>query len=166
MIGSTTLSDLIMRNTDTKDMQQNAFIATERHLSNVAAGDPSVPQLIIGVDAPDAVIAGGPADDTLVAGLGDHQTLTGGGGANLFIFDGTSHTATITDFNVRFDQIEFHGDATGGSSATIGNVAGGNSELTFNGNTITLVGVHAPQLHQSNLIFLDSNALITNHTLT
>ncbi len=165
MIGNTTLSDLIMRNTDTNDMQQHAFIATERHLSNVAAADPTAPQLIIGIDTDGAVIKGGSADDTLVAGLGNDQTLIGGGGADLFIFDDTGHTATISDFNTTFDQIEFHGDAASDTSATIRKVDGG-AELTFNGNTITLTGVLANQVSQSNLIFLDKNAEVTHHLLT
>ena len=154
-----------MRKTDTNDMQQHAFIATERHLSNVAAADPTAPQLIIGIDTDGAVIKGGSADDTLVAGLGNDQTLTGGGGADLFIFDDTGHTATISDFNTTFDQIEFHGDAASNTSATIRKVDGG-AELTFNGNTITLTGVLANQVSQSNLIFLDKNAEVTHHLLT
>ena len=41
MIANTTLSDLIMRDTDTIDMQQQAFIAAQRHASDVAAVDPT-----------------------------------------------------------------------------------------------------------------------------
>jgi peroxidase len=78
-IQNTTLSDLIMRNTDTTAMQADAFVAAERHASDVAWSDPATPQLIIGVDADDAVIAGSPeADNTIVAGLGVNQQLTGG----------------------------------------------------------------------------------------
>src|SRR4051812_27609772 len=65
-IQNTTLSDLIMRNTDTTAMQADAFVAAERHASDVAWSDPATPQLIIGVDADDAVIAGSPeADNTI-----------------------------------------------------------------------------------------------------
>jgi len=70
-IQNTTLSHLLVRDTDTTAMQPDAFVATERHSSDVEWSDPATPQLIIGVDADDAVIAGSPeADNTIVAGLG------------------------------------------------------------------------------------------------
>jgi len=163
MIGNTTLSDLIMRNTDTKDMQQNAFIAAERHLSNVTAKDPTAPQLVIGTDAAGAVIAGGPADDTLVAGLGANQILIGGTGDNLFIFDDSGHHATISDFNFTFDHIEFHGDASD-AIARIHNVSSG-AEISFNGNVILLTNVNAQDVSQSNFLYLDNNAFTTQHDL-
>jgi hypothetical protein len=164
MIGQTTLSDLIMRNTDTKDMQLNAFVTAQRHLSSVAPEDPSSPQLVIGVDTPGATIAGGAADDTIVAGLGSHQRLTGAGGTDLFVFDGTGHVDTITDFNPRMERIEFHVDAADLLPATVRNTPGG-ATVGFDGNSITLSGVAAGQITQNNLIFLDSHAQVSHHPL-
>ena len=73
-IQATTLSDLILRDTDTTAIQADAFVATERHASDVASPDPTKPQLVIGVDANDAVIAGSPGvENTIVAGRGRNQ---------------------------------------------------------------------------------------------
>ena len=73
-IQATTLSDLILRDTDTTAIQADAFVATERHASDVASPDPTKPQLVIGVDANDAVIAGSPGvENTIVAGQGRNQ---------------------------------------------------------------------------------------------
>ena len=47
-IQDTTLSDLILRDTDTTAIQADAFVATERHASNVASPDPTEPRLVIG----------------------------------------------------------------------------------------------------------------------
>ena len=41
IISNTTLSTIINRDTDTNALQQNAFVATERHASDVAATDPA-----------------------------------------------------------------------------------------------------------------------------
>ncbi len=164
MIGSSTLSQLIMRNTDTKDMQQNAFFSQERHLSNVAPEDPNAPQLVIGIDDNGAFIAGGPANDTIVAGAGSNQTLTGNGGSDLFVIDGSGHNLTISDFNTSFDQIEFHGDAAPNMPVQMRSVSGG-SLLTFNGNTVTLAGVSPNWLGSKNFVFLDDNAEFTSHGL-
>ena len=164
MIANTTLSDLIMRDTDTIDMQQQAFIATERHSSDVAAADPAKPQLVIGVDTAGAVISGGSADDTIVAGTGANQTLTGGAGADLFVLDGTGHTAIISDFEPRVDKIEFHIDAADLLPAFIRDAEGG-ARLSFDGNMITLTGVGANQITRGDLIFLNANSETTPHNL-
>ena len=164
MIGSTTLSQLIMRDTDTTDMQRSAFVATERHLSNVAPEDPNGPQLVIGINDPGATIAGGSAGDTIVAGTGANQILTGNGGSDLFVIDGENHTLTISDFNTNFDQIEFHDDAATDLPVQMRAVSGG-TLLTFDGNQVTLAGVSPNQVSSKNLTFLDSNAMVTNHGL-
>lgn len=110
MIASTTLSDIISRDAGTPDMQANAFIAAERHLSNVPAADPSAAQLVIGIDADNTVIAGGPADDTIFAGEGLHQTLTGAGGADVFVFANSGPVDdTISDFDPASDKLDLRG---------------------------------------------------------
>ena len=89
MIQKSTLGAIEVRNNDTTVIQHDVFLAAERHASNVAPADPDGRQLVIGIDADNAVIAGGPADDTIVAGLGRYQTLTGGGGGDVFILSAT-----------------------------------------------------------------------------
>jgi hypothetical protein len=69
MISQTTLADIIERDTGTPAEQPNVFIAEPRHNSDVAASDPTMPQLVIGVDKSGATIAGGSADDTIVPDL-------------------------------------------------------------------------------------------------
>ena len=98
MVKGTTLSDIIERDTDTVNMQADAFLTAERHASNVAAEDPNGAQLIIGTNG-HANIKGGPADDTLVAGSG-LQSLKGGGGDDTFVFNFDTRTnAVVRDFH-------------------------------------------------------------------
>ena len=109
-IQDTTLSDLILRDTDTTAIQADAFVATERHASNLASPDPTEPQLVIGVDANSAVIAGSPGvENTIVAGSGANQILTGGGSSDVFTLLGSGHHDTVTDFNLKVDKIDFEG---------------------------------------------------------
>jgi Ca2+-binding RTX toxin-like protein len=119
-IKSTTLSDLILRDTDTTAMQSDAFIATERHSGTSGRVDPTgqdavegMAQLVVGSRGRDALI-GGDLDDTLVAARG-HMTMTGGDGADTFVFDlqslkGKHNTATITDFDPKVDKLQFSYD--------------------------------------------------------
>jgi len=164
MISNATLSNLLLRNTDTDAIQANSFFEAQRHASDVAPEDPVRPQLVIGIDRDAVEIVGGPNNDTIVDGAGDWQILHGGGGADTFIF-GDSGQDNVDDFDTTFDHIQFTGDAASDASATIRNVGGG-SELAFNGHTITLYGVSADQMSQGNLTFTDANAMTTQHGLT
>jgi len=115
-IKSTTLSDLILRDTDTTAMQSDAFIATERHSGTLGDIDPAgeeaaegMAQLVMGSRGTDT-LTGGTLDDTLVAARG-HMTMTGGDGADTFVFNldslkGRHNTATITDFDPKVDQLQ------------------------------------------------------------
>ena len=91
-IKSTTLSDLILRDTDTTAMQSDAFVATERHSGTLGGVDPTgeeaadgMAQLVIGSAGKDT-LTGGDLDDTLVAARG-RMTMTGGDGADTFVID-------------------------------------------------------------------------------
>jgi len=162
MIASTTLGDIIERDTGTAVEQQNVFIAQQRHLSNVPADDPTAPQLVIGVDDAGALISGGPANDTIVAGLGLHQILAGGGGTDTFVvFLGSGHKDTISDFTAG-DQIQFQPSTTDGSAPSAAFTPAeakitvsefrGNAIVQYNGNTITLKGVDATTLSAGNFL--------------
>jgi peroxidase len=156
-ISQTTLADIIERDTGTPAEQPNVFVSQQRHASNVAAADPTAPQLVIGVNADGATIAGGPADDTIVAGTGLHQILTGGGGADVFQFNGGGHMDTISDWSAH-DTIQFQLAATDTSAAFLKSATinltdiNGGTRVSFDGNTITLAGVQASSLSASNFL--------------
>lgn len=149
-ISHTRLSDLIVQNTDTDVMQANAFLGTERHASDVAPEDPDLPQLVIGVDANDAVIAGGPLDDTVVAGDGLQQVLRGGEGADTFVFLG-AHAATIADFQPGVDKISFGGE-TQFRIMPDGKGNSGSSVVIAGDSRIILAGVAMAQAQRSDLL--------------
>jgi peroxidase len=149
-IRSTTLSDIIERNTDTTAMQADAFVSTERHSGTLGGVDPTgaeaaagQPQLIIGSPGNDT-LTGGPKDDTLVAASGN-QTMTGGAGADTFVlnvlnFDNMArgqNTTTITDFDPLVDTLQYSGDL---NVHKYSNHHGG-TLLQVGSETINLLGV-------------------------
>jgi peroxidase len=149
-IRSTTLSDIIERNTDTPAMQADAFVSTERHSGTLAGVDPTgaeaaegQAQLVIGTPGNDT-LTGGPKDDTLVAASGN-QTMTGGAGADTFVLNvlnfhnmGRGHnTATITDFDPLVDTLQYSGDL---NVHKYSNHHGG-TLLQVGSETINLLGV-------------------------
>jgi peroxidase len=112
-IKGTTLSDLILRDTDTKAMQSDAFVATERHSGKAGGVDPTgeeaadgMAQLVVGSPGKDT-LTGGDLNDTLVAARG-HMTMTGNGGADTFVVGGQGRIdTTITDFKLGVDKLQF-----------------------------------------------------------
>ena len=145
-IAHTTLSDIIMRDTDTTVVQADAFVAADRHGSDVAAEDPASAQLVIGVNLDNATIAGGPADDTIVAGLGQSQKLTGGGGSDVFVFSATGVHDTITDFSPADDKLDFTMKA---SDFAITAARDGHAVVHYAGDTVDLLGVTPRQLNHT-----------------
>lgn len=150
MIKDTSLSDLILRNTDTQYMQDDAFLAYDRHggaAGAMSAVEGAMHQLIIGQDGSDTLV-GGQAEDLLVAAQG-LQILTGAGGADVFFFGQAGSRATITDFNVMDDKLEF---ATC-SPRDFGDLRmvynGQDTIIDFNGDHIALLGVDIHALKPS-----------------
>ena len=85
-IEATTLSSLILKDTDTQHLQADAFLYTERRSGLSGGGvmqDPLALQLVVGSNGGDTLI-GGSKNDWLVAGTG-RQLLTGGAGAAPFM---------------------------------------------------------------------------------
>jgi hypothetical protein len=156
-IKQTTLSDLILRNTDTVNMQNDAFVYYERHTGlagGIGAENPDAPQLIIGSDGIDTLI-GGIKGDILVAGSQGLQTLTGGLGADLFVFEKNNTRALITDFKVGQDQIEIQSaNHLGFNDVHIRPSPNANGAIIeFAGNEVTLTGIHPNDLRASDFIF-------------
>ena len=155
-IENTTLSDLIVRDTDTTVMQADAFTATERRASNVAATDPTMPQLVIGIDAANAVIAATPGvANTLVAGAGANQTLVEARGGDVFVFQGAGHHDTVVGFHHGADAIDFEGLGAGVTFANVVITAtlDRSTVISVGGDVIVLAGVAANTLSPGDFLF-------------
>jgi peroxidase len=152
-IKDTTLSDLILRDTDTTAIQSDAFVATERHSGTTGEVDPQgaeavtgMAHLVMGSPGKDTLV-GGALNDTLVAAPGK-MTMTGGDGADTFVFNidslkGGHSTATITDFNPTQDQLQFSDYVHVQKSSD----HHGGTLLYAGGETIDLPGVKPNQVH-------------------
>lgn len=152
-IKHTTLSDLIMRDTDTTAMQSDAFVATERHSGTLAGIDPKgqdaadgMAQLVMGSPGKDT-LTGGKLNDMLVAASGQ-MTMTGGRGADTFVFNsdyitGKHNTATITDYRPNIDKLQIMSNA----HVDISSDHHGGTILQVGNETIKLVGVKPNELH-------------------
>jgi len=163
-IEHTTLSDIIERDTDTKVMQDDAFVFTSRHsgtLGGVTSDNPEAPQLVIGSSGTDTLV-GGPANDTLVAAQG-HQTLTGLAGSDQFVFNVKGINATITDFDPSHDvlvfehlgNVDFHLNQQGDSWMTANHAPQvqfdhGNTVIQAEGDMIVLNNVDPHELNALN----------------
>jgi peroxidase len=148
-IENTTLADIIMRDTDTNIVQADVFVSAQRHSSDTAADDPTAPQLVIGIDADNAVVAGGSADDTIVAGLGQNQMLTGGGGSNVFVFGVSNVHDTITDFSPAYDKLQFTMSA---DDFEVVSAPDGHAVVSYGSDVIDLLGVTPDQLSRVNFL--------------
>jgi peroxidase len=152
-IKDTTLSDLILRDTDTTAMQSDAFVATERHSGTLGGVDPTgqeaadgMAQLVVGSPGKDT-LTGGRLDDTLVAARGQ-MTMTGGAGADTYVFNldalkGKHNTATITDFDPKVDKLQYSNDVHVEKSSD----HHGGTLLQVGTETIDLLGVKPNEYH-------------------
>lgn len=153
-IEGTTLSSLILRNTDTQHLQDDAFVYTQRRSGEAlgGSGDPLAPQLVIGADGGDTLI-GGALNDMLVAGSG-RQVMSGGAGADIFVFGKPGIQAEIRDFTPGVDQLRFEapGDfgITGPADWQISQL-NGQTTVLFGGDAVTLLGVTAQQLRPGDI---------------
>jgi hypothetical protein len=155
-IENTTLSDVILRNTDVQNIQSDAFVATERHTGEAGGNppeeNPDGPQLVIGSDGIDT-LAGGPQSDTLIAGIG-RQTLSGAEGGDIFRFQlGGKTTATVTDFEPGLDTLEFASEGGDHARVHIG-LAHGNAVVQVGQVRVELVGVKPSEITDHHHDFL------------
>ena len=160
-IKGTTLSDLILRDTDTTAMQSDAFVATERHSGTLGGVDPTgqeaadgMAQLVVGSPGKDT-LTGGDLNDTLVAARGQ-MTMTGGGGADTFVIGQGRINATITDFQLGVDKLDFENAGKFGNHNVQVRQDHGNVVLTVGDDHVVLQGVNLHQLHPHDL----SNLLV------
>jgi len=154
MIKDTSLSDVIMRNTDTNVMQDDAFVYYDRHGGTQSGMDvehPEAPQLVIGSKGFDTLI-GGPQGDMLVANTGGLQTMTGGAGPDQFIVNHNMNVK-ITDFKPGTDKIVF--DDAGHLDFHDVKIKAdhSNTVVEANGNHILLLNVNPFQLHPADFVY-------------
>jgi peroxidase len=152
-IQHTTLSDIIERDTDTQNIQPDAFVFYDRHSGTagaIASEDPTAPQLVVGSNGHDTLV-GGPKNDILVAGSGK-QTLTGMGGSDTFVFDQKAINATITDFTPGVDKLKF--ENLSGLSLRDVHISHehGNLVVTVGDDHVTLAGVNAHLLKPQDFV--------------
>src|SRR5262245_49318450 len=151
-IKSTTLSDLILRDTDTTAMQGDAFVATERHSGTLGGVDPTgeeaadgMAQLVVGSPGRDT-LTGGDLNDTLVAARG-RMTMTGGDGADTFVIGEGRIRATITDYTPGVDKLEFN-DASKFDQRNVQiRQEHGNTVVSVGNDQVVLTGVNSHQLN-------------------
>lgn len=153
-IEGTTLSALILRNTDTQHLQADAFVYTQRRNGEALGGigDPLAPQLVIGADGGDRLI-GGALNDMLVAGSG-RQIMSGGGGADIFVFGKAGIQAEIRDFTPGVDQLRFEAPREFGGPGPVDwqiSQLNGQTTVLFAGDAVTLLGVTAQQLRPGDI---------------
>lgn len=149
-IEGTTLSDVILRNTDTAHIQDDVFVFFERRGSESEPEHPGLPQLVVGSDGRDA-LAGGPQGDILVAGQG-HQTLTGLDGDDRFVFEAPVR-ATVTDFRPGHDTLEF-GQASGQGFADLDiRSRQGHAVVRLGEYRVDLPGVQPDDLGPADFVF-------------
>jgi peroxidase len=160
-IKGTTLSDLILRDTDTTAMQSDAFVATERHSGTLGGVDPTgqeaaagMAQLVVGSPGKDT-LTGGDLNDTLVAARG-RMTMTGGDGADTFVIGKGHINATITDFQLGVDKLDFENAGKLDYRHVQVRQDHGNVLLTVGDDHVVLQGVNVHQLHPHDL----SNLLV------
>ena len=133
------------------------------------ADNSSYDTITLGNGAGDAVSAQNSLGDYITVGNGDdtiyagqNTTITVGTGHDSFVFEQTTPgmigAATITGFDPAKDVITFSNQLT--SSVSYHDNAQGNAVITVDnaGDTITLVGVHASDLHPSDFHFVDPAA--------
>lgn len=154
-IEATTLSSLILRNTDTRHIQADAFVYTERRggeASGDQIADPLMPQLVVGSDGADRLI-GGTVDDLLVAGSG-RQVMQGLGGRDTFVFCKSGIDAVILDYRPGFDRIQFESLGTPAPGGLQVQQGVGETRVMFGGDALTLLGVEAADLRPCDFSFI------------
>jgi hypothetical protein len=130
----------------------------------------AVSVVIVAIANGDCIGAGGGGAATITVGngndtiyVGRDNTVTVGTGHDSFIFEQTTPgnigAVTVNQFDPDTDIFTFSTQLT--NSVCYHDNAQGNAVITVDnsGDTITLVGVHASELHRSNFHFVDPAAV-------
>jgi Ca2+-binding RTX toxin-like protein len=105
-------------------------------------------QLVIGSPGKDS-LTGGDLDDTLVAARG-RMTMTGGDGADTFVIGEGRIYATITDFTLGVDKLEFDNAGKLGNRVHV-RQEHGNTVLAVGDDKVVLQGVDPHQVNPHDL---------------
>ena len=134
-------------------------ILTGSGQSNVLDGQGGNDKLIGGLGndtllggAGNDTLQGGAGNDFLFAGAGQ-DLLTGGRGADRFVFAQSDGSNTVTDYQDGFDRIQIESGAQSISDLTIWR-SGGNTVITFDDTSITLLAVDRSQITAADFVFL------------
>src|SRR5262245_35195522 len=153
-IEQTTLADIIVRNTDTRHIQDDVFVSYTRHTGvqgGISTEDPDARQLVIGANGRD-ILVGGPLPDFLWAGTGT-QTLTGLDGADHFVFGRGPTWATITDFVPGVDKLQFRDIEVLNWKKLEISSSRHHTSVWVGNDQVELIGVRPFELHTSDFIF-------------
>jgi hypothetical protein len=158
-IGTTSLSDIILRNTDTRYIQDDMFVFHERRGGAMTAENPDAPQLVIGSTRS---LVGGSQNDMLVAG-GRHQSMTGLEGDDWFVVEVQSsgrghrghgqHSVTIVDFEVGSDTIHLNRVGNADFDDLVLRDHGSRAIVQIGKLQINLLGVQSADLTEADFIF-------------
>jgi peroxidase len=161
---STTLSDVIERNTDVGPMQDSAFLAYDRaggdERANNLSGDEGR-DLLIGLGGHDRLqggagddqLVGGSGRDRLVGGVGD-DVLEGGDGRDVFVVRRGSGHDVISDFS-RNDVLDVSRAAAGGGrfrNLDLRETDDGVVLTLADGGTVTFEGLTLEDLDRNDFI--------------
>lgn len=106
-------------------------------------------QLVVGSPGTDT-LTGGDLDDTLVAARG-RMTMTGNEGADTFVIGQGRIYATITDFTLGVDKLQFENAGKLGSRDVHVRQDHGNTVVTVGDDQVVLQGVNLHQSHPHDL---------------
>jgi beta-glucanase (GH16 family) len=84
------------------------------------------------------------------------DTLSATSSPDVFLFDGSGHRTSISDFDPSVDKLDFEMTSQDFSDVSITTGRNGFARIDFDGNRINLPGVTADQLTQNNFVFNSS----------
>ena len=128
--------------------------------NTISLGNGNNDTVMVSTSVGDTITVGNGNDTILV---GRDNTVTVGTGHDSFIFEQTTPgnigAVTVNHFDPGKDSFTFSNQLT--TSVSYHDNAQGNAVVTVDdsGDTITLVGVHASELHPSNFHFVDPAAV-------